>query len=193
MKLFSRRRQVPVLALCAALLPAVALAATGAMPSVGATRHSHGGRPPEVSITDVTINVPHQDPIQAWVVAPAGNLHKRSVAGVLWLHWLGDLHNDRSEFLSEAVDLAGQGVVSVLPQGYFPWVPNPDGTAGDVTLVRNQVAAYKAALDQLAAQPGRRSAIASQSSATTTAPCTAPCWPTATTGCPCWPCRHRTR
>ena len=153
MKLFSRRRQVPVLALCAALLPAVALAATGTIPSVGATRHPHGDRPPQVSITDVTINVPHQGPIQAWVVAPTGHLHKRSVAGVLWLHWLGDLHNDRSEFLSEAVDLAGQGVVSVLPQGYFPWVPNPDGTTGDVTLVRNQVAAYKAALDKLAGNP----------------------------------------
>jgi pimeloyl-ACP methyl ester carboxylesterase len=70
---------------------------------------------------------------------------------VLWLHWLGQIHNDRSEFLSEAVELAGQGVVSILPQGHFPWVPDPDGTAGDVTLVRNQVAAYRAVLDRLAA------------------------------------------
>jgi pimeloyl-ACP methyl ester carboxylesterase len=71
---------------------------------------------------------------------------------VLWLHWLGQIHNDRSEFLSEAVDLAGQGVVSILPQGHFPWVPDPDGTAGDVALVRNQVAAYRAVLDRLVAE-----------------------------------------
>ena len=26
------------------------------------------------------------------------------------------------------MELASHGVFSVLPQGYFPWVPNPDGT-----------------------------------------------------------------
>jgi pimeloyl-ACP methyl ester carboxylesterase len=44
--------------------------------------------------------------------------------------------------------------VSVLPQGYFPWVPNPDGTTGDVTLVENQVAAMRRALDTLASVKG---------------------------------------
>ena len=57
--------------------------------------------------------------------SPAGSLKKHSQAGVLWLHWLGEINGDRSEYLSEAVTLAGKGVVSVLPQGYFPWVPEP--------------------------------------------------------------------
>ena len=129
MKLFSRRR-VPVLALCAALLPAVALAATGAIPSVGATRHPHRDRPPQVSITDVTIRVPHQDPVEAWLVAPAGHLRKHSTAGVLWLHWLGQIHNDRSR-----VPLRGG-----RPRRRRAWSrcsrratsrgsPNPDGTS----------------------------------------------------------------
>jgi dienelactone hydrolase len=104
----------------------------------------------QVVVQDISIQVPHQDPVQAYLVRPAGDLKKSSAAGVLFLHWLGQVNNDRGEYLTEAITLAGQGVVSVLPQGYFPWVPNPDGTTGDVTLVENQVAAMRAALDRLA-------------------------------------------
>jgi dienelactone hydrolase len=103
----------------------------------------------QVVVDDITIAVPGQDPVQAWLVRPVGQPRKHSQAGVLWLHWLGEINGDRNEYLSEAVTLAGKGVVSVLPQGYFPWVPNPDGTTGDVTLVENQVAAMRAALDRL--------------------------------------------
>lgn len=105
-----------------------------------------------VVVEDITIPVPGQDPVQAWLVRPGGQLKKHSQAGVLWLHWLGEINGDRSEYLSEAVTMAGRGVVSVLPQGYFPWVPNPDGTTRDVTLVENQVAAIRAALDRLTAE-----------------------------------------
>ena len=79
-------------------------------------------------VEDITIRVPHQDPVQAYLVRPAGHLKRNSAAGVLFLHWLGEINNDRGEYLTEAITLADQGVVSVLPQGYFPWVPNPDGT-----------------------------------------------------------------
>jgi len=106
----------------------------------------------QVVVEDIAIAVPGQDPVQAWLGRPAGQPKKHSQAGVLWLHWLGEINGDRNEYLSEAVTLAGQGVVSVLPQGYFPWVPNPDGTTGDVTLVENQVAAMRAALDRLVAE-----------------------------------------
>ena len=105
-----------------------------------------------VVVEDISIRVPGQDPVQAWFVHPSGKQKKHSAPAVLWLHWLGEINNDRSEYLSEAVGLAGQGVYSVLPQGYFPWVPNPDGTTGDVTLVENQVAAFRAALDRLASE-----------------------------------------
>ena len=112
-----------------------------------------------VVVEDITISVPGQDDVQAWLVKPGGTLKKHTQAGVLWLHWLGEINGDRSEYLAEAVTMAGKGVVSVLPQGYFPWVPNPDGTTGDVTLVENQVAAMGAALDRLTSErsvdPGR--------------------------------------
>src|SRR4029078_11809315 len=71
------------------------------------------------------------------------------------------IHNDRTEFLGEAISMAQHGAVSVLPQGYFPWVPDPVGTEADVTSVRNQVKAMQAALDRLISTRGvNRSRIA---------------------------------
>jgi dienelactone hydrolase len=123
--------------------------ASTAGPDTGGRAHggSHAAR---VVVEDVTIRVPRQDPVQAYVVRPAGHLKQSSTAGVLFLHWLGEINNDRGEYLTEAITLAEQGVVSVLPQGYFPWVPNPDGTTNDVRLVKNQVKAFRAALNRLA-------------------------------------------
>jgi pimeloyl-ACP methyl ester carboxylesterase len=107
--------------------------------------------PATVRILDVSLPVTGQAAARAWLVT--GEDIGGSQAGVLWLHWLGHLRNDRGEFLSHAVELASRGVVSLLPAGFFPWVPNPDGTAADVRLVRDQVAAHTAALDHLASQP----------------------------------------
>lgn len=134
---------VAVVALMAGLLAGGAATADSPAHKQGTTA---------VVVEDITIPVPGQDPVQAWLVRPGGQLKKHSQGGVLWLHWLGEINGDRSEYLSEAVTMAGRGVVSVLPQGYFPWVPNPDGTTRDVTLVENQVAAIRAALDRLTAE-----------------------------------------
>jgi dienelactone hydrolase len=105
------------------------------------------------SIVDVTVPVPGQDPVRAWLVE-ADEGWGRPRAAVLWLHWLGHLRNDRSEFLPLAVELAARGVVSLLPAGHFPWVPDPDGTAADVQRVHDQVDAHGAALDLLLDQVG---------------------------------------
>ena len=122
-------------------------ASTAGPDTVG--RGQGGSHAARVVVDDVTIRVPRQDPVQAYVVRPAGHLKRSSAAGVLFLHWLGEINNDRGEYLTEAITLAEQGVVSVLPQGYFPWVPNPDGTPDDVRLVENQVKAFRAALNRL--------------------------------------------
>ena len=107
--------------------------------------------PAAVRIVDLTL----ASGSRAWLVAGEdGEVPGRPRSGVLWLHWLGHRHNDRGEFLPLAVALASRGVVSLLPAGHFPWVPDPDGTAQDVTRVRAQVDAHAAALDHLAAQPG---------------------------------------
>lgn len=108
--------------------------------------------PAAVRIVEESLPVPGQAPVRAWLVAADDFGRPRS--GVLWLHWLGHVRNDRGEFLPLAVDLAWRGVVSLLPAGQFPWVTDPDGTAEDVARVRAQVDACAAALDHLAAQPG---------------------------------------
>jgi dienelactone hydrolase len=110
----------------------------------------------DVRVVDVPLVVPGQDAIAraGLVRADDAGDDGRPRAGVLWLHWLGHRHNDRGEFLPLAVELAARGVVSLLPAGWFPWVPNPDGTAADAQRVRDQVAAHGLALDHLCAQPG---------------------------------------
>lgn len=109
--------------------------------------------PAVVRIVDVTLPVAGQDPpARAWLVTEDDERWPRPA--VLWLHWLGHRHNDRGEFLALAVELASRGVVSLLPAGHFPWVPDPDGTADDVRRIRDQVAAHTVALDHLASQPG---------------------------------------
>jgi len=111
--------------------------------------------PAAVRIVDVALTAPGQeDQVRAWLVEADGTTDGRPRAGVLWLHWLGHRHNDRGEFLPLAVELASRGVVSLLPAGFFPWVPDPDGTATDVQCVRDQVAAHAVALDHLSAHPG---------------------------------------
>lgn len=145
----------------------VAVMATGAMAlgvsSIPAAyaENAPAARPgPAVIIHDITIRLPGQHRhVSAYLVKPVGKLKRHSAAGVLFLHWLGQIHNDRTEYLGEAVGLARRGVVSVLPQGHFPWAAAPDGTQHDVTLVKRQEAAFHSALDRLArmrgVEPGR--------------------------------------
>ncbi len=109
--------------------------------------------PAAVRIIDVPLPVPGQDHVsRAWLVTEDDERWPRPA--VLWLHWLGQRHNDRGEFLPLAVELATRGVVSLLPAGHFPWVPDPDGSATDLQRVHEQVDAHAAALAHLAAQPG---------------------------------------
>ena len=57
---------------------------------------------------------------------------------VLWLHWLGHNRSDRTQFLPEALRLAQQGVVCLLPQGVFPWLEDPRGDSTDAEAVAAQ-------------------------------------------------------
>ncbi len=138
---------------------AVVVSSALVLAAAGSTGSAYGDRAPEaghpgVVVKDVRLKVPGQKRrVSAYVVEPAGRLPRHSAAGVLFLHWLGQIHNDNTEYLGEAVGLARRGVVSVLPQGYFPWVPDPDGTKHDVTLIHHQVAAMERALSKLADIP----------------------------------------
>src|SRR5215213_8230592 len=90
--------------------------------------------------------------IQAYLVRPDG----KPRAAVLWLHWFGEEPNtNRAEFLPDAAALAKDGVLSLLPQGIFPW---GGGLSGDVEKDRqsaiDQVVALRAGLDVLQKEAG---------------------------------------
>ena len=74
----------------------------------------------------------------AYEVRPAGS---EVVGGVLFLHWFdGDaVDGNRTQFLAEAEELAGQGVASVLPQLLFPWASDPTNAADDASRIESEV------------------------------------------------------
>ena len=136
--------------------PVVALA--GTLAAVVTAAPSQAARTPSPSsgagvvISDVRIPVPGQQPVAAYLVRPAGPLKPHSHAGILFLHWLGQIHSDRTEFLAEAAQLAPMGAVSLLPEGVFPYTADPQGTKQDVTAIKRQLAAFQATLDWLTAR-----------------------------------------
>ena len=74
-------------------------------------------------------------------------------SAILFLHWFDTEAPDgnRTQFLDEAVDLASEhGVVSVLPQGQFPWAGAPTDADTDSERIRAEVARHRAAVDLLA-------------------------------------------
>ena len=86
--------------------------------------------------------------VEAWLVEPAGEPAR---AGLLYLHWLGEHRSDRTQFLSEARDLARLGVRSVLPAGRLPWGPDPIDADTDIANLEIEQRRLGAALDGLAA------------------------------------------
>ena len=77
-------------------------------------------------------------------------------AAILFLHWFDTEAPDgnRAQFVEEAVGLArDDGVVSVLPQGRFPWAGDPTDAEADATRIRAEVARHRAAVDLLVARP----------------------------------------
>jgi len=97
------------------------------------------------------------DPVTAWLVRPEAAAAPAAVPGpaILFWHWLDTEAPDgnRDEFLDEARTLAGRGVVSLLPQGRFPWTIDPSGSAADALEVRRGVARLRRGLDLLSARP----------------------------------------
>jgi dienelactone hydrolase len=106
-----------------------------------------------VVVEDVLVPVPGQAAVPAYLVRGADDARPNSRAGILFLHWLGHVHSDRGQFVAEAVELARNGAVSLLPQGRFPWSTRPAGDATDVEAVIAQRESFDAALRQLQRTP----------------------------------------
>lgn len=89
--------------------------------------------------------------IKAYLIKPKGS---GPFAGVLFFHWLGNSKSDRTEFLDEAIALGRQGTVSLLIQGYFPWLEAPTDGPADRQQVIDQTIEVRRALDLLLSQSG---------------------------------------
>jgi len=105
-------------------------------------------------VRDITF-IPADQPVKAYLVTPAAGTDPH--AAILYVHWLGEpATTNRTQFLAEAVALAGRGVVSLLvdtmwakPDWYKDRVPEED----HVHAIR-QVIELRRAMDLLLAQPG---------------------------------------
>src|ERR1700683_4230062 len=87
---------------------AAALAAVAVAPSQAAgTRPRPAGA--GVSVENVWVPVPGQHAVPAYLVKSAGALAPSSHAGILFLHWLGQLHGGRAGFPPEAIGRAPPG------------------------------------------------------------------------------------
>lgn len=146
------------LAACATLVVGATAVAGGAHPASSHPTHQ------AVVVQDISIPVPGQAPVNAWLVRPALPVPPRTLAGVLYLHWLEPpaSNQNRSEFLDEAVQVAERGAVAILPDLTFPWTGDFFGDKRDVDSVKAQEfavrTAYRALLDQPGVDP-RRTAV----------------------------------
>jgi pimeloyl-ACP methyl ester carboxylesterase len=92
------------------------------------------------------------DACEAYLVEPVDGGRG---AGLLFLHWFDSEAPDgnRTQYLEEASELArSHGVVSVLPQGRFPWSVPPTDAVADAERIRSEAAVNRAAVDLLAAR-----------------------------------------
>jgi dienelactone hydrolase len=111
-------------------------------------------------ISDVTFVARPERPaerVAAYIVAPAAPASAADLAGVLWVHWLGNPQTtNRTEFLDEATALASQGVVSVLVDAMWarPRWYRDRSLDEDYANAVGQVVALRRSLDLLVAQPG---------------------------------------
>jgi predicted esterase len=85
--------------------------------------------------------------VSAYLVRARG----KPKAAVLWAHGYGEEANtNRTEFLPDAVALAKDGVVSLLPQGHFPWEADvSEDAAEDRQLALEQIVQLRRGLDVL--------------------------------------------
>ena len=109
----------------------------------------------QVTLRDITFaGAPGAEPVHAYLVAPPG---KGPFAGALFVHWLGEPKTtNRTQFLQEAVELAGRGTVSLLVDAMWakPKWFRTRTCEKDFEAAIRQVVELRRALDLLIAQPG---------------------------------------
>jgi pimeloyl-ACP methyl ester carboxylesterase len=113
-------------------------------------------RPRRLTVSDVVLGSGDAK-VEAHVVEPGAG---EARAGILFLHWLGEHHSDRTQFLSEARTYAALGVRCVLPAGRLPWVADPVDADTDIANIELEQRRLGAALDALVAQLSKGAPVA---------------------------------
>jgi len=115
----------------------------------------------DVTVRDITFTVPEGDPLPAYLVLPPGaaDAAANSFAGILYLHWYEPEAetSNRIQYLDEAVQLASEGVVSLLPATNWEewtWFNSARSTDTDYDDSIRQVINLRRALDLLLEQNG---------------------------------------
>jgi len=106
-------------------------------------------------VRDITFT-PAGKPVKAYLVSPATGTE--SHPAILYVHWLGEAATtNRTEFLDEAVTLAGRGVASLLVDAMwadYRWYNKDRIPEEDFAHSVRQVIELRRAMDLLLAQPG---------------------------------------
>lgn len=111
------------------------------------------------TVRDMTYQAPGGGgAVEAYQVEPIG---RPASGGVLFLHWFDPEADDgnRTQFVSEAEQLASEGVVSLLPQQAFPWSSDPTDSRSDAARIEAEVARLRAGLDALETAGASRLAV----------------------------------
>ena len=106
-------------------------------------------------VDDIVIHGPDGLDIEGYLVRPGEAPSTDPGPGLVMWHWFDSEAPDgnRTQYLAEAATLAAAGVVSLLPQGRFPWGIAPDNAGADATEIRAEVARLRIGFDLLAARP----------------------------------------
>jgi pimeloyl-ACP methyl ester carboxylesterase len=106
-------------------------------------------------IDDITYPGPDGEPVVAYLISPAAPAPDPGPAVLAW-HWLDTEapDGDRTQFVDEAVALAGFGVTSLLPQGRFPWTEAPTTATADVAAIEAEVGRLHLGLELVSGRPG---------------------------------------
>jgi len=105
-----------------------------------------------MEIRDITFANLSGGRTEAYLVGPKDG---RKCAGVLFVHWYGDVDSNRTQFLKQAVELAPKGVVSLLIATMWStprWFENRN-PADDYDSSVRQVKELRRALDVLITEP----------------------------------------
>ncbi len=113
-------------------------------------------RRPTAMVDDVVVRGSDELEVEAYVVRPLDRSpDSPDGAGLVMWHWLDTEAPDgnRTQYLDEAAELALAGVVSILPQGRFPWSIPPTGAEADAGEIRSETARLRMCLDVLTERP----------------------------------------